>query len=164
MIVWLQVIAQCANCWADRLWEPRVAHVSVGGRHKLVGPHVAGRGHSTTRFKSHTERRQRRNDVITKRSQKDSRRLSTKENNLKWVLLCCKCPGRRPAACEHRCRTGTYKPESAHEGRYTRARLSNAHTTHTHNAQTHTHTNTLLLTHTCTHSCNIYVSMYYYYY
>jgi hypothetical protein len=71
-------------------------------------------------------------------------KLSTKENNLDWVSKYCKCPGRRPAACEHHCLPGTYKPESAHEGRYTRARLSDAHNTnthtHTHNAHTFTHT------------------------
>jgi hypothetical protein len=39
-------------------------------RHKLVGPHWAGRGHSTTPFKLHSEGRQTRNKFIKKRSQK----------------------------------------------------------------------------------------------
>ena len=38
--------------------------MSVGGRHNLAGPHVAGRGHSTTPFKLHAEGQQKRNDVI----------------------------------------------------------------------------------------------------
>jgi hypothetical protein len=56
---------QCVNCWADRVLEPRVAHVTPL-RHKLMGPHLVGRGHSTTPFNWHTEGQQKRNDVIKK--------------------------------------------------------------------------------------------------
>jgi hypothetical protein len=33
----------------------KVTHVSVGGRHLLAGPQLAGMGHSTTPFKLHSE-------------------------------------------------------------------------------------------------------------
>jgi hypothetical protein len=55
----------CLSAGQTEVLEPRVGHVTPL-RHKLVGPHVTGRGHSTTPFKSHTEGQQRKKDVIKK--------------------------------------------------------------------------------------------------
>jgi hypothetical protein len=47
----------------------RVGHVTPL-RHKLAGPQVVGKGHSTTPVKVHAEGQQKRNDAIKKRWQK----------------------------------------------------------------------------------------------